>query len=617
MGKQDFNSMWISRCKRILLGEPLSYQSEPTQGLPKWKALSVLASDAFSSVAYATEEILIPLAAISAAATAWSMPIALAIAALLLIVTASYRQTLDSYPSGGGAYLVSRDHLGVLPSLVAGASLLVDYVLTVAVSVSASSAALVSAYPGLRPWQTALAVILTGLISLANLRGLRKSASWLSLPTYLFLGSMFYLIGQGAWNVLHGIQAPVAPIVHEYYPELSLLLIFRAFSSGCAALTGIEGISQSTLALQPPVQKNAKSTLAWMGVVLGSLFLGVTLLAHVFGIVPTAEQTVLSSLARSVFGDSRTYYVIQASTALVLLSAANTAFLSFPRLASQLANDRYLPRQFASIGDRLVFSNAITGLSIAAMFLVVIFRAQTHALVPLYAVGVFLSFTLSQAAMVVHHWKRRKPGRARSLFLHGVGGLTTGVVFAVISLTKFTHGAWMVFVLLAAMVWTFLRIHDHYLCVGRELSLIGQDPPKCLGKLQHTVIVPVSGIHRGVLDALRYALSISDDVRACYVELDPQATERIQQEWNHWAHEIPFVILKSPYRSVIGPVLEYINDVEKMTHNDVITVIIPEFVTTRLWHRLLHNQTAFLIRASLLFRRGIVVTNSRYHLSET
>jgi amino acid transporter len=605
--------------KRLLLGEPLSTHLAMHEKLPKWKALATLSSDALSSVAYATEEILIPLAAFTAVAgaVAWSMPIALGIGVLLTIVTISYRQTITAYPSGGGAYIVAKENIGVNAGLVAGASLLIDYVLTVAVSVAAGVSAITSAFPSMVEHKAALAVVAILAVTMMNLRGLRESSTVFAYPTYLFMFSIYALIGYGTWKIATGQAEAVAPVLHEVYPEIPIFLALRAFASGCAALTGIEAISNGVRAFREPVERNAKATMAWMAVILASLFLGVTLLAHVYGVEPVPGQTVVSVLARAVVGDGPLYLLVQFSTAIILFLAANTAYTGFPMLASLLAKDRYLPRQLASLGDKLVFSNGILGLSFAALVLVLLFQVDTHFLVPLYAVGVFLSFTLSQSGMILHHLREKKEGWRTGIFFNSLGAVTTLVVLLVVAVTKFTHGAWLVIVSSPFMVWAFRRVHIHYLAVGRELSLIGQPATGNLERLKHTVIVPISGIHRGVLDALRYAISISEDVRACYVELDAEATERTKAEWAKWAPGIPFVVLPTPYRSVIRPILEYIEDVEKITHNEMTTVIIPEFVTAKWHHRLLHNQTALLIRAALALKRNKVVTSVRYHLKAT
>jgi amino acid transporter len=608
---------FLTRVKRLILGEPLANQMAIHERIPKWKALAVLSSDALSSVAYATEEILIPLAAFSALAMNWSIPIALGITFLLVVVTTSYRQTIDAYPNGGGAYIVAKDNLGTYPGLVAGASLLIDYVLTVAVSTASGVENLASAFPFLAQHKELVGACIIIVIMLFNLRGVRESATFFALPTYLFIFSFLILILVGAWNMVTGSAVPVVSVVPEAYPALPVFLVLRAFASGCSALTGIEAISNGIPMFRTPGQKNAKVTLVWMSLILGFLFLAITLLSHVYGIVPKDGETAVSLLARAIFGDGIFYYVVAGSTALILILAANTSYADFPRLSSLLAKDRYLPRQLASLGDRLVFSNGILGLSLSAILLIILFKGDTHHLIPLYAVGVFLSFTLSQGGMVLHHLRKKEPGWMRSCFFNLLGAITTFVVLVVIASTKFFLGAWMVVVFIPLLVLLFTRIHSHYLTVGRELSLIGQAPPPRLDPIKHTVIVPISGIHRGVIEALRYALSISDDVRACYVEIDSNTTERMQIEWQKWAHEVPFVVLRSPYRSVIAPLLEYLDDVEQTTHGDMITVIIPEFVTSKWRYQILHNQTALLIRTALMFRRGKVVTSVRYHLKGT
>ena len=609
--------MVITKFKRLLLGEPLSSHMAEEERISKKKALAVLSSDALSSVAYATEEILIPLAAFATAAVAWSMPIALGIAVLLTILTISYRQVIDAYPNGGGAYVVAQENLGTYYGLIAGASLLIDYILTVSVSVASGVENIASAFPVLLPHKELLGTTIILAIALFNLRGVRESASIFAIPTYVFIFSVVALIAMGAWRMLSGEVAPVAPIVHEVYPAIPLFLILRAFSSGCAAVTGIEAISNGISLFRPPAPRNAKITMAWMAFILGVFFLGITLLAHVYGIIPIHGETTISQLSRTVFGRTGMYYTMQVATALILILAANTSYAGFPRLASLLAKDRFLPRQLASLGDRLVFSNGIMGLSFVAVVLIILFKGETHRLIPLYAVGVFLSFTLSQAGMVKHHLREKEHGWVRSLIVNALGTVATFVAVVVIAWTKFAAGAWMVVILIPVMVFIFVRIHSHYLGVGRELSLIGEQAPGKLEPIRHTVIVPISGVHRGVIDALRYAISISSDVRACYIAIDPEATERMKTEWQKWAHEVPFVVLKSPYRSVIRPLLEYIEDVEQASHSDMITVVIPEFVTAKWRHQVLHNQTAFLIRAALMFRPKKVVTSVRYHLRET
>ncbi len=603
------------RVKHYLVGRPLSSEMAIHERIPKWKALAVLSSDALSSVAYATEEVLIPLAIFGITAVSWSIPIALAIAGLLIIVTASYRQTITSYPAGGGAYTVAKENLGTNAGLIAAAALLIDYILTVSVSIASGVENIVSAFPHLNSYKEGLGSIIIIVIALFNLRGVRESASIFAVPTYLFIFSFLVLIAVGAWKIVTGIVPPAAPVIHEVYPAVPLFLLLRAFSSGCAALTGIEAISNGVPVFRDPSTKNAKTTMLWMSTILGSLFLGITLLSHVYGIVPKEGETAVSLLARAVFGKQTFYYIVQASTAMILVLAANTSFADFPRLSSLLAKDRFLPRQMASQGDRLVFSNGILGLSLGAIALIILFKGTTHHLIPLYAVGVFLSFTLSQAGMVVHHLREKQKGWIKSLCLNFLGAIATGVVLIVIASTKFIHGAWMVIVLIPILVLFFKQINHHYLWIAKRLSFATQPLSLNAKRVKHTAIVPISGIHPGVLDALRYAQSISEDVRACYVELSAEATERMKEQWDKSARDIPLVILKSPFRSVIQPLLEYIDDVRQTTHGDFITVVIPEFITPKWYHNFLHNQTALFLRASLRFKKETIVTSVRYHLS--
>ena len=584
--------------------------------IPKWKALAVLSSDALSSVAYATEEILIPLAAFSLAAVAWTIPIAVAIVALLVIITLSYRQTITAYPSGGGAYTVAKQNLGQTAGLIAAASLLIDYILTVSVSVASGVENIVSALPILAEHKVVIGVVAIIVLMFVNLRGVRESATIFALPTYMFIFSFVILIVVGCWRMATGVVPAGPPIIHAVYPTISIFLILKAFSAGCTALTGVEAISNGVPVFQAPAATNAKTTMFWMSLILGVFFFGITALSHAYGIIPKEGETAVSLLSHAIFGSSWFYYFIQAATASILLLAANTSYADFPRLSSLLAYDRYLPRQLAILGDRLVFSNGIVGLSLAAIFLIIAFHGETHHLIPLYAIGVFLSFTLSQSGMVLHHLRLREPHWIKSLFFNALGAVTTLVVLLVITYNRFAHGAWIVIVLIPLLVMMFSRIHRHYIAVGKELSALDTTKPASLRKVQHTVIIPISGIHAGVLDALRYAISISEDVRACYVEITPAATDRMKSQWSVWAPGIPFVVLESPFRAIVQPLLEYIDDVEEITHGDMVTIVIPEFVTVKWYHQFLHNQTAFLIKTALMFRRGKVVTSVRYHLGE-
>jgi amino acid transporter len=600
--------------KRLFIGNPLASDMAHHQRIPKWKALAVLSSDALSSVAYATEEVLIPLSFFAASAVVWSIPIALAIVFLLVVITMSYRQTIDSYPGGGGAYTVAKENLGTTAGLIAAGALLIDYVLTVAVSVAAGVENIVSAFPDLMAHKVAIGLVIIFIVMVFNLRGVRESATVFAAPTYLFIFSFVILIAVGAWRLATGNVIPVAPMIHETYPMIPIFLLLRAFSSGCSALTGIEAISNGIPVFREPAQHNAKVTMVWMSSILGGLFLGITLLAHMYGVVPNDGETTVSLLASAIFGKSGFYYIVQASTALILVLAANTSYADFPRLSSLLAKDRFLPRQLASQGDRLVFSNGILGLSIAAAILIVLFRGDTHHLIPLYAVGVFLSFTLSQTGMIVHHLRTKHPGWFKSTMFNLLGALTTLVVLMVIAITKFSGGAWIVILLIPALVLLFRQIRTHYVATARILASAAMRETRALTPIKNIAIVPVSGMHPGVLEALRYAISIAKDVRACCVELDSEATQRMRIQWTKTAPEIPLVMLKSPYRSVITPILEYVDQVENEAGDSVITVIIPEFVTLRWYHKFLHNQTAIFLYAYLRAKHGIVVTSVRYHL---
>lgn len=606
------HSFW-SIFKTFLVGTPLSSEHAHNERISKWKALAVLSSDALSSVAYATEEVLIPLSLFASAAVAWSLPIALAIAGLLLIVTMSYQQTIDAYPSGGGAYIVSKENLGTTVGLVAGAALLIDYILTVAVSVASGVENIASAFPIFLEHKVILGIVIIAIITIANLRGLKESSSIFALPTYFFIFSFIVLIFSGLFKVATGDIAAVAPIVHETYPAIPIFLLLRAFSSGCSALTGIEAISNGIPIFKEPSQRNAKITMIWMSLLLGLFFLGVTVLSHLLGIVPKEGETTISILATAVFGKGIFYYLVQASTALILVLAANTSYADFPRLASLLAKDRFLPRQLSSLGDRLVFSNGIIGLFLISSLLIFIFDGDTHHLIPLYAVGVFLSFTLSQTGMIVHHWKLRQKNWFYSMFFNIAGAITTLIVLTVISITKFLNGAWIVIVLIPTFVFIFKKIHDHYLYTAKKLSRIPLNTIQTKGLGDHLAIIPVSGVHPGVVSSINYALSISKNVEACYVELALDATDRTLKQWAETFPDVPLRVLPSPFRSTIDPIVNFVEEIKNKNPEKVITVIIPEFMTRKWYHKLLHNQTAILLYAALRSKKKVVVTSIRYH----
>ncbi len=481
-------------------------------------------------------------------------------------------------------------------------------------STAAGISALTSAFPELYAHKIALCFIAIAIVTIANLRGINESAKIFMIPTYAFIFGILTMLSVGLYKLLTGSFEHVdAPAITATQP-LTLFILMRAFSSGCTAMTGVEAVSNGVPSFEAPESKNASVTLIVMSIILGTMFLGITWLTHYHGIIPSEHETVLSQLAASIFGKNYFYYFIQFMTMGILLLAANTSYSGFPRLTSILAKDRYLPRQLASMGDKLVFSNGILSLGIISAFLIWFFDAKTHSLIPLYAVGVFLSFTLSQAGMVRHWYKERAKGWLKHSVINFIGMIATAIVTLIFVITKFTEGAWFIVVLIPIILAIFYKINKHYLSVGKQLSLIGVDPSTYKDSMKHTVLIPISGVHRGVLEALRYAKSISQDVRAVYVEIDAAQTERLQQEWKIWGQGVALVVLRSPYRSIMEPLLKYVEEVEEMELDDIVTVVIPEFVTAKWWQGLLHNQSALLIRTALTFRRGKVVTSIRYHL---
>ena len=603
--------------RRLIIGSPIATSQAMHERLSKVKALAVFASDALSSNAYATEEILLVLVTAGAVALSISIPIAGAIAILLVIVGISYYQIIRSYPTGGGTYIVSRDNLGTLPSLVAGAALLIDYILTVAVSIAAGVAAISSWLPALLPYRVPMAIAAIALITVINLRGIRESASIFAVPTYVFVVSMFALVAIGLFRLATGTLDPVPHVeAHEALPvqPITLFLLLRAFSAGCTALTGIEAIADGVPAFRKPESINAGKTLVTMILLLGSRFIGISFLAHQLTIIPEHGQTVLSQIARAILGDGPLYVLVQVSTFLILFLAANTAYADFPRLSSFIARDGFLPRPLGNVGDRLVFSNGIIVLGVLASLLIIIFQGDTHALLPLYAIGVFLCFTLSQAGMVMRWWRLRTAGWLPSLAVNALGALTTLIVLGVIVVTRFTHGGWIVIILIPLIVAMFQQIHKHYVQTAAQLSLEDYGAPPRIRR--HRVIVPIAGVHRGVLMALNYARTLSTDVTAVYVETDPAATEKIQAKWERWGDGVRLVVLKSDYRSIMDPLLNYLDRIDACQGDDVVTVVMPQFLARRWWHNILHNQTALLIRLALLFRRGMVVTDVPYRLKE-
>ena len=617
----------LDTLKRVLVGRPLATSEQEHQRISKVVALAVFSSDAISSTAYATEEILFVIAvAPSSLALGLSklVPIAIMVAILLAIVASSYRQTIFAYPSGGGSYIVSRENLGETPSLVAGASLLVDYILTVAVSISAGVAAIISIpqFQSLEKHRVAVCIVIIAFITIANLRGIKESGRLFAFPTYAYifiLTAMVFLGLTKTWfGWFGGIQpipfdsAKALPNVMATGGTLSLFVLLRGFSSGAVALTGVEAISNGVPAFRRPESRNAATTLVFMATILGTLFLGVSILAHHLQPYPSQKVTVFAEMGKQVFGDNFVFWFLQLATAGILTLAANTAYADFPRLSSIIARDGYLPRQLANRGDRLVFSNGVLVLAGLAMVLIVAFGGKTNALIPLYAVGVFLSFTLSQAGMVRHHQKEREPHWRRGVAINGVGSVATAIVTIIIASTKFTEGAWIPIVVIPVIVLVFRSIKHHYASVAAGLSVPAEFRPR---RMNHTVVVLVGSVHRGVLEALAYAQSLHPDrLLAVTVVSDEEQQERIEQSWSQLDIGVPLEIVHSPYRELVSPILRFVDELDARYENSVITVVLPEFVVGSWWGQLLHNQSALMLKARLLFRKGTVVTSVPYHL---
>jgi amino acid transporter len=605
----------VIHCKRVLFGRPLPSDRLEHERLNKKTALAVLSSDAISSVAYATEQTLLVLAVLGGVAFSYIVPISAVIVGLLVLVALSYRQTIFAYPGGGGSYTVAKDNLGIMPGLVAAAALLTDYILTVSVSISGGVAAITSAYPGLVPHTVAICTGAVLLLMLVNLRGVRESGIAFSVPTYVFIAMMLLLIGIGLYRTLMGVAAPATPIaptaVRIAAPVGVALtfLILRGFAEGCVAMTGTEAISNGVSAFKAPSSKNAAITLGWMAAILAVFFLGTSILARHYGVMPSAYETVLSQLGRRVFGNGSLYYTLQYATFAVLVLAANTAFADFPRLASILARDGYMPRPFAARGDRLAFSNGIIALSVLAVALIWVFHGDTSELIPLYAIGVFVCFTLSQAGKVMHWVRRRAPGWAWRATLNALGAAATALVSVVQVATKFTHGAWIVVLIIPIIIVVLRRIHRHYESFAREVAYHGQAP---LMFLHHTVVVPVNGITKPAAGALVYATTISEDVRVVYVEVDPGASADLRRHWDDWDIGVELSVIPSPYRSILRPLVDYVNGLGERGEADLVTIVVPEIVPSHWWGHLLHNKTSLFIRTAFLFRANVVVTAVPY-----
>jgi amino acid transporter len=617
-----------------LIGRPLQTADAEHESIGKFVGLAVFASDALSSTAYATQEILFILAGAGAAAFVYAFPISIAIVILLAIVTLSYEQIIHAYPGGGGSYIVARDNLGELPAQVAGASLLTDYILTVAVSISSGVAQVTSAFPALYEYRVEIAVALVLFMMVVNLRGVRESGSAFAIPSYFFLAMMSLTVGIGLIRYAMGTLGVVSdppPVDVEATQAVSLFLILHAFASGTTALTGVEAISNGITAFRVPRSKNAGITLIWMSSILGVLFLGITFLSGQIGAVPSEHETVISQLARTVFdGRNAIYLAVIGATMVILIMAANTSYAGFPRLSALLGQDGFLPRQLAFRGSRLVYSRGIVALALVACVLIIVFRASVNGLIPLYAIGVFLSFTLAQAGMA-RRW--RKSGQLLAdqevvergstlryerswrtkMLINGFGALCTTVVTLIFAVTKFRDGAWVVLILIPLLVFGFSAIHRHYRGLAKRLSLEEYAEPPVVTR--HRVILAIGGVHQGTLAALRYARALSDDVTAVHVSIDPDEAERVQARWDWWGKGTRLVILDSPYRLMIEPLLAYIEEISAQRQpNETITIVVPQFVPKSWWANLLHAQTATWLRFALLGRPGIVVTDVPYQV---
>lgn len=618
-----------------LIGRPLATADAPHQTIGKAIGLAVFASDALSSTAYATQEILFILAVAGTAAFGYAFPISIAIVVLLAIVVLSYEQTIHAYPNSASAYIVTRDNLGTLPSQTTGAALLTDYILTVAVSISSGVAQITSAYPDLYDFRVEIAVGMVVLIMLINLRGVKESGVAFAIPTYFFLMMIFMTVITGLVRYLTGSLTGVVDPPHleltGVTQPITLFLILHAFASGTTALTGVEAISDGVPAFKEPRTHNAGITLVWMASILGALFLGITFLATQIGAIPSESETVISQLVRTAYdGRGILYLVTMASTTIILIMAANTAYADFPRLSALMAADGFLPRQFTYRGSRLVFSRGIIALGLLASLLIIIFQASVTALIPLYAIGVFLSFTFSQAGMAHRWWKighlapeqevqergsvlRYDPGWRPKMVINGFGAVCTFIVMLIFAFTKFVDGAWIVLLLIPLLVVVLSGIRRHYQELAKRLSLRNYQGD--LRLTRHRVILLVGGVHQGTLAALRYARFLSDDITAVHVSINPDESQRLRNEWEKWGNGVRIVILESPYRLLLEPLLDYINDLDtRRQPGEIITVVVPQFVPRHWWHNLLHTQTAFMLRITLLFRPGIVITDVPYQV---
>lgn len=604
-----------------MIGSPLPSEMMKDKRLNKVRALAAFSPDALSSVAYANQEIYLGLAVAGAAGLSFQFPIALGIAILLGVVALSYAQTIKAYPNGGGSYVVARENLGTYPGLIAGGALLLDYILTAAVSLTAGVAAISSAFPILWPYKVWISIGLLLVITILNMRGLRESGTVLSIPVYLFLFSLGSLNIYGLIRaIIQGTPSPLAAAAPVAVEPLALFLVLHAFSTGCTALTGIEAISNGVPAFKPPEWKNAQKTLIIMAVLMGFLFLGSIGLTQFFAIIPATQETILSALSRHLLGTGPLYYITQFSTLFILAVAANTSFAGFPRVAAIMAKDKFMPRQLFNLGDRLVFHNGIILLSVFSALLIIIFNGESHALVPLFAIGAFTAFTLSQTGMVFHWIRTREKNWRLKALVNALGALVTAVTVIIIGYSKFLEGAWISIIIIPMLVFIFLNVNKHYKFVAKQLTMSGL-PPSLRPWPRPRVVIPISGIHRGMIDAVNFARSITDEVTAVFIDIDPGPDEdELRKRWNDWFPDVKFVVVPSPYRSLIEPLLSYLDQTDK-EHNDgqQAILVLPEIIPASSWQEVLHNQSADQIKKALLYQRrhhGLerIIIDVPYHL---
>lgn len=610
--------------RRLLIGRPLRNQEMANEKMPKWKALSIFSSDALSSVGYGPEQIAITLAVPGLLAYGYFTYAFLAILVLLAIITISYVQVAKANPGGGGSYSVAIRNLGELPALTAGASLFADYTLTVAVSISSGTEALISAFPSLIPYEVTIdLIVLFGLLMLINLRGVRESSNFFVLPTYAFIFGILSLIGFGLFQTFSqaGPVIPAESMVKQNLDWAMVFLVLRAFSSGCSSMTGVEAISNGVPMFKEPAVRNATHTTYWMSIILAVMLSGISFLFLHFHLLPMETDTMLSQLAESIFGRSGFYYYIQMTTMLVLYLAANTSYNGLPPLMSIMARDGYLPRYLGARGERLSFSNGIIFLSIMAGILIYSFNGSTERLISLYAIGVFLSFTIAQVGMVVHWRKEKGPGWIPRATINSIGAIVTGIVVLVIATTKFFYGAWVILLIIPFMILIFKKIRSHYADMAEQLHLpVEQLDPEVSTTIhsgKNIVIVPISSPTSVVAGTLKYAKSISNDIIALHIATDEEIGHKVEEKWNCWNPGIRLVTIYSPYRLVVQPLLDYIGELDKERQpEDYITVLIPEFETRKWWHRLLHNQTGWILRTLLILKENVIVTTIPFHLKK-